>query len=98
MVEIAESVNGVPIRISSERWTHIVENHDDLAGYLPDVIMTIEEPDWITRGYRGAFVAWKGFGRGMYLSVVYKELHSYDGFLVTAFFTSKGKKSPKIWP
>ena len=29
----AVSRNGVPIRLTEERWFHIVENHDDLAGY-----------------------------------------------------------------
>jgi hypothetical protein len=31
-MEIALSTNGVPIRLSDERWAHIVENHDELAG------------------------------------------------------------------
>ena len=29
---IAYSINGVPIRLTAERWLHIVENHDDMAG------------------------------------------------------------------
>jgi len=28
-IEIAYSVNGVPIRLTYERWFHITENHDD---------------------------------------------------------------------
>ena len=31
-MEIVKSVNNVPIRLTDERWIHIVENHDDLAG------------------------------------------------------------------
>jgi uncharacterized protein YuzE len=27
------SIHGVPIRLTTERWFHIVENHDDVAGY-----------------------------------------------------------------
>jgi uncharacterized protein YuzE len=30
-MEVAYSVNGVPIRLNYERWYHIVENHDDMA-------------------------------------------------------------------
>lgn len=30
-MERVRSVNGVPIRLSSERWQHIVESHDYLA-------------------------------------------------------------------
>lgn len=28
------SVNGVPIRLTEERWFHIVENHDDIGRSL----------------------------------------------------------------
>ncbi len=29
----AFSTGGIPIRLTQERWFHIVENHDDLAGH-----------------------------------------------------------------
>ena len=45
-MEIARSVRGVPIRLSSERWGHIVENHDDLAGRLDDVLNAVSDPAW----------------------------------------------------
>ncbi len=32
--DIIISKNGVPIRLTAERWWHIIETHDDLAGYL----------------------------------------------------------------
>jgi hypothetical protein len=32
-MDVAYSVDGVPVRLTSERWFHIVENHDDLAGH-----------------------------------------------------------------
>ncbi len=35
------SVNHVKIRLTSERWSHIVENHNDMAGYYYDVLETI---------------------------------------------------------
>jgi hypothetical protein len=38
---VVESANRVPIRLSSERWMHIVEHHDDLAGYYHAVLETI---------------------------------------------------------
>lgn len=28
-MDVARSVNGVPIRLSYERWYHIVENHEE---------------------------------------------------------------------
>jgi hypothetical protein len=97
-VETAVSVHGVPIRLTAERWLHIVENRDELAGRLHEVLATVAEPDWVTRGYRGSLVAWKGFGRTGFLAVVYKELSKQDGFVITAFFTRMPKRRKKIWP
>ena len=97
-MDIAVSVSGVPIRLTPERWMHIVEARDELAGRAHEILATIEEPDWVTRGYGGALVAWKGYGRKGTLAVVYKELNKRDGFVVTAFFTSKPSKRRKIWP
>jgi len=36
--EIAISVNGVPIRLTDERWEHIIDGHADLANYRDDVL------------------------------------------------------------
>jgi len=38
-MELAHSVGGVPIRLTAERWIHIVENHDELAGRMDDVLL-----------------------------------------------------------
>jgi len=92
------SVNGVPIRLTAERWMHVIEARDELAGRLPDVLGAVEAPDWITKGYRDALVAWKGFGRRRYLAVVYKEIGKRDGFIVTAFVASKPKRRDRVWP
>jgi hypothetical protein len=97
-MDVAVSVNGVPIRLTAERWAHIVENRDELAGYYDDVLDVIEAPDWVTRGYRGSLIAWKKYGRRGYLTVIYKELGTDDGFVITAFFTSKPRKKSKVWP
>src|SRR4051812_17039894 len=65
------SVNGVPIRLTAERWFHIVENHDEVAGYYDAVLETVADPDLIVVGYRGSLVAVRGYGRRRYLSVIY---------------------------
>lgn len=83
------SRNGVPIRLTEERWFHIVENHDDLAGHYDDVLDVVEDPDFIVQGYGGALIAAKGVARKMYLAVVYKEMRREDGFIITAYFTSR---------
>ena len=88
----------MPIRLSSERWKHIVENHNDLAGYYDQVLATVEKPDLIVQGYRGALIALKGVAKGRYLAVVYKELSPKDGFILSAYFTRRPDKSKKVWP
>jgi hypothetical protein len=97
-MEIAWSVRGVPIRLTEERWAHIVENHDELTSRREEVLQAIESPAWVTRGYNGALVAWKPLRRGRYLSVIYRELDDGDGFVITAFLTSKPDKKSRVWP
>jgi len=48
-MDIVISKKGVPIRLTEERWVHIIENHDDLVGYYDEVLGTIEDPDYIIR-------------------------------------------------
>ncbi len=62
------------------------------------MLAAIENPDWIGRGYKGSLVAWKGYGRDRYLTVIYKEVAMDDGFVITAFFTRKVNKRNKLWP
>jgi len=87
-MNFAVSKNGVIIRLTEERWFHIIENHDELAGYYDDVLLAVEEPDYIIRGYGGALIALKKKGEGKFLAVIYKETEK-DGFIITAYFTKK---------
>lgn len=87
-MEIAGSVNGVPIRLTEERWVHIIENHDDVAGYYDEVLGVVETPDYVIKGYENALIALKK-KENKFLAVVYKELGSNDGFIITAYFTNK---------
>jgi len=74
MIGKARSKGGVPIRLTEERWYHIVEHHEDLAGYAAKVLEAIEEPDFIAAGWVDELLA-------------VKELE--DGFVITAYFTTK---------
>jgi hypothetical protein len=47
---IAISKNKVSIRLTKERWIHIVESHGEVAGYLEEVLETIENPELIIKG------------------------------------------------
>jgi uncharacterized protein YuzE len=70
--DIAYSVHGVPIRLTYERWFHITENHDELASYFFEVLETIENPEFIVRGNKGALKAAKNMGKRKW--VVNKEM------------------------
>lgn len=96
-MEIAYSIDGVPIRLSAERWFHIVENHDDLAGHYDNVLSAVENPDMVFRGYGGSLIAVRGSGRAQYLAVVYRQLSNEDGFIITAYFTSRIDRKKAIW-
>lgn len=98
MVELLATVNskdGIPIRITHERWSHIVENHDYMAGNIDKVIETLEDPGYIVSGRRGEKIALKYYRQTSvsekYVVAVYKE-EEEDGFLITAFMTSEEKR------
>ncbi|MHB1646537.1 MAG: hypothetical protein ACYCSW_08530 [bacterium] len=61
---------------------------------------TIENPDFIIKGYKDALIALKQQSSNKkYLAVVYKEIGENDGFVITAYFTSKFKleKEEILW-
>ena len=87
-METVLSHHGVPIRLTAERWMHIVENHDDLAGMMYETLEVVAEPDIIARGKNGELLAIQT-QRKPALVVVYRERSRSDGFIITAFRTSK---------
>jgi hypothetical protein len=79
---------------------HIVEHHDELAGYREAVLDTIENPDAIARGKASELLALKTIG-GRTLVVVYREVLPSDGFVITAFFTTQRERIQRrgfVWP
>ena len=95
-MDIAYSKNDVPIRLTEERWVHIVENHDDIAGYYENVLATLETPDYVIKGYKDALIALRHITKEKFLAVVYKEISNNDGFIITAYFTSKIKLEREV--
>jgi len=96
-MEVAYSVNGIPIRLTYERWYHITENHDDLASHFHDVLETVENPDLVARGNKGSLKAARNLGRRRWLVIVYKEVSKRDGFIITAYFLDRKPKGEIIW-
>ena len=96
-MEVAYSVNGVPIRLTYERWYHIIENHDELASYFHEVLDTIEKPEFVVRGNKGSLKASKSMGRRKWLVVIYKEISKRNGFVITAYFLDTKPRGEVIW-
>jgi hypothetical protein len=97
-VQIAYSINGVPIRLTEERWEHIVSNKPYMETYYESILDAIENPTWILRGYAGSVVAILSIAKQKYLHVVYKEISQHDGFIITAFMARKYNHKMIIWP
>jgi hypothetical protein len=96
----AKSVNGVTVRLPDERWIHITEEHTEMAGYLYDVLETVETPLAIYEGGAGELLAAREIESGKYMIVVYRDVSKEDGFIITAFLTKRWKqfeRRTKIW-
>ncbi|HJQ33998.1 MAG TPA: hypothetical protein VJ866_17590 [Pyrinomonadaceae bacterium] len=94
----AHSVNGVPIRLTDERWEHIINGHAEFSYNDTGIILeAVEDPEYILRGRAGSLVAVVALGRGSYLHVVYKEVTASDGFVVTAVILPSLDRKKIIW-
>ncbi|MCK4736791.1 MAG: DUF2283 domain-containing protein [Methanophagales archaeon] len=50
---IIKSKNGIPVRLTSERWTHITSSHTDMNDNKDLLLKTVENPDMILKGVDG---------------------------------------------
>ena len=97
ILETVYSVNNVPIRLTDERWDHILERRPYMSSYYDAMLDAVEEPTYILRGYTGTLVAVVVLGRAKYLYVTYRENTASDGFIITAGIKAKLDKSKTIW-
>jgi hypothetical protein len=91
------SVFGHTIRITARQWSHVVESHDYMSGNLDKVLETLAEPTHIILGENGESLALRHYPKTNITSktavVIYRDVE--DGFLITAFLTSKPDKIEK---
>jgi len=97
-VQIVYSIHDVPIRLTDERWEHIVSNKPYMSAHDDAILKAIEEPTFILRGYAGSLIAVLNLARNRFLHVVYKEISSDDGFIITAYVSNKVNRNAVIWP
>lgn len=98
VIGTAVSVNERKIRLTTERWFHISQNHPEIAGDAFTVLEVVDDPDWILGGLKGESLAVRRINR-KYFVTVYKE-EKKGGFVLTAFVTKHKKwlfKRRIIW-
>lgn len=86
-----KSITDKTIRLTDERWLHIVEGHPEMAGNLNEVLLAISTPNMIFQGGSNELLSILFMHQTKWLVVVYKE-NDIDGFILTAYFTSKIEK------
>ena len=93
--------NRVPIRITDERISHILQNHPEMRDEEHKILETLKNPDSILDGDFGELLAVKFFpktpvSKNKYLIVAYKEITDVDGFILTAYFSRKLSRRRRV--
>ena len=101
-MDITQSVANVPIRLTDERWRHIIVGHPELATQRERVIETLADPDLVQSGDAGGLLAIRYYEQtpltSKFLVVAYRETSRNDGFVLTAYFTRcHSTKRETIW-
>ena len=98
-MDVVRSVNGVPIRLTDERWEHIVDGHADLRNDRDRILQVVGSPDIVVRARAGALSALSREASGQSFVVVYREMSEEDGFVITAYRTSRNPAIRKevVW-
>jgi hypothetical protein len=83
----------VPIRLSDERWRHILKRHPELQDQKEKVLDTLASPDLIQEGDVDTLISARHYSdtpvNEKFLVVVYREVGETDGFVLTAYFTNE---------
>jgi len=99
---IVLSRNGVPVRLTEERWEHIVHRHPEMDDQRERVLETVAEPDMIQQGDFGELLAVRSYPdtplTSKFLVVAYQEVSPEDGFILTAYLASRpSARRVTIW-
>jgi hypothetical protein len=97
ILETVYSINNVPIRLTEERWQHVVDAHPYMTRYCEEMLDAVESPEYILSGHRKSLIAVVVLGKKKILRVMYRELSSDDGFIITAYTEYSFDKKRAIW-
>ncbi len=97
---IVYSRNGVPIRLTDERWQHIVARHPEMEQQRDHVLETVAEPEMVQQGDFGELLAVRFYSHtpltSKYMIVAYRETGANDGFVITVYFARRASARRKI--
>ena len=95
----ARSVQGIEVRLTDERWQHIVGEHPELSGRETLVLDVLAKPDVVVEGRAGELTAVRKLNSGRRLAIVYR-LRESDGFVISAFYLKTGYylRRKQVWP
>jgi len=99
-MELITSRNGIPIRLSEERWNHIIQRHPEMDGCRDMVIETVAMPDLIQAGDSGELLAVRLYDKTSlgrkHVVVAYRETSTTDGFILTAYLTRRPSQQREV--
>ncbi|MEG4344527.1 hypothetical protein QUB70_14715 [Microcoleus sp. A003_D6] len=95
------SFNNVPIRLTRERWQHILQQHPEMQDQYDRVLETLENPDLIQiDDVTGGLLALRFYPlipeSRRFVIVVYLEISNYDGFITTAYLRKQPSSNKRI--
>lgn len=102
IIGTALSKNGIKIRLTEERWLHIIYSHKEIdPADFSEALDVVENPDFILKGDEEELLAVKKRARRKeWFVVIYKEINKDDGFIITSYLTTDMKwllKREIIW-
>jgi hypothetical protein len=90
----------VSIRLTEERWQHIIDGHPEMASERTRVLQSLEDPDMVQDGDFGELLAirhWAATTLGTkHIVVAYREVTQTDGFILTAYLARRPSRSRRV--
>jgi len=92
---------GRAIRLTNERWTHIISHHPVIRNLKEEMKETLRDPKIVRRSVYDPSVLiyyryFKDVLGGKYIAVVVK-VNNIKGFILTSYVTDRVKRGDEVW-
>ena len=92
---------GRAIRLTNERWTHIISHHPVIKNLKEEMKETLRDPEIVRRSVYDPSVLiyyryFKDVFGGKYIAVVVK-VNNIKGFILTSYVTDRVKRGDEVW-